>query len=152
MAAAAAPGGLARRVFNVNIPPAAELPVVEAAPASSVDDHGGLVLAPVMRSPIDRLDHAGSNTVGSAAAVIGNVDGVAAPAAGGWSLSGGGDGGGGDREDNDDRYRYFGMSFRDEWISASSSRIEKLNSRAPWKNSWTEEVRIGRGWTDGRAL
>ncbi|CAN0373035.1 unnamed protein product, partial [Ectocarpus sp. 8 AP-2014] len=38
--------------------------------------------------------------------------------------------------------RYFGLASRDEWISASSSRIEKLNSRAPWKNSWTEEAPV----------
>lgn len=36
--------------------------------------------------------------------------------------------------------RYFGLPFEDEWIPATSNRIEKLNSRASWKISWTEEV------------
>ncbi|CAM9626333.1 unnamed protein product, partial [Laminaria digitata] len=39
-------------------------------------------------------------------------------------------------------HRYFGLPSRDEWIFASDSRIEKLNSRAPWENSWTEEAPV----------
>lgn len=94
------------------------------------------------------------------------VEAVAAPAADGWGLAtggggelsggtgsagvngdhggggpaegGGGGGGGGRRRGR----RYFGLLSRDEWIPASSSRIEKLNSRAPWKNSWTEEAPV----------
>lgn len=36
--------------------------------------------------------------------------------------------------------KFFGLPYQDEWISAASNRIEKLNSRAPWKYSWTEQV------------
>lgn len=98
---------------------------------------------------------AGSAFGGRGAADVG-VDAVAAPAADGWGLAGRGESGGaggGDPVDGDEGggrggggrrrgRRYFGLLSRDEWISASSSRIEKLNSRAPRKNSWTEEAPI----------
>ncbi|CAM9294212.1 unnamed protein product [Scytosiphon promiscuus] len=102
------------------------------------------------------------------AAGTGVHNAIAAPAAGGWGFTGrkepgsvgsgrghvdGVDGvgsSGGDADDGDGNgdtnsrrgRRYFGLFSRDEWISASSTRIEKLNSRAPWKNCWTEEAPV----------
>lgn len=133
MAAAAAPGGLAPR--RITTPPVdLDAPAIATATAgvSGGDGVVGLASAP------DRPDTGG------------NGDGVPAPAAGGWGLagraeSGGGGGGGEVGEERGESVRrvnrFFGLLSRDEWIMASSSRIEKLNSRAPWKNSWTEEVR-----------
>lgn len=103
------------------------------------------------------------NTVGGGHGGPAGVGAVAAPAADGWGLQGGarepsgsagrngdagvdgspteGVGGDGGRGRGRGR-RYFGLLSRDEWISASSSRVEKLNSRAPWKNSWTAEAPV----------
>lgn len=128
MAAVAAPGGLAPRQHRDGVIPAGPLA------AGNGDDAG--------------------EEEGLAAGVPGDGGGntgeVAAPAAGGWGLAGRGeardDVSGGDGEAGGEARRscrYFGLVSWDEWISASSSRIEKLNSRAPWKNSWTEEVRRG---------
>lgn len=135
MAAAAGPGGLARRPPDV---PREQIMATAAGEGGGGGGGNGAVGVP------NRPDADGS------------VDGIAAPAAGGWVMTGragaqiaggeeepggngGGEGGGGGGGGRRVR-RYFGLSSRDEWISASSSRIEKLNSRAPWKNSWTEEV------------
>ncbi|CAM9236271.1 unnamed protein product, partial [Ectocarpus fasciculatus] len=114
----------------------AEAMAAAAAPGGlGGDAAGGRVLA----EPL------GAEGGGVAEAV---VDGVAAPAAGGWGLAGGRGGAGGSdnvgegAEGGRRGRRYFGLVSRDEWISASSTRIEKLNSRAPWKNSWTEEAPV----------
>lgn len=138
MAAAAAPGGLAahpRRAAGI-----APLDPLRAAVGGQGGAGGG------GDAGEGRPDDAGA---------------IAAPAAGGWGLTGGRESGGVDGSDGGGGghaagrggageggggvgmgQRYFGLMSRDEWISASSSRIEKLNSRAPWKNSWTEEVPV----------
>lgn len=81
-------------------------------------------------------------------------DGVGtAPADGGWKSIAAGRGeetggeergggvGGGDDDPGLVKYRrFYGLPFEDEWMSATSNRIEKLNSRASWKRSWTDEV------------
>lgn len=128
-------------VGTLDASPAARREEEEAMAAAAApgglrgDAPGGGVLA----------DPLGAEGGGVAEAV---VDGVAAPAAGGWGLAGGrrvaggSDNVGGGAEGGRRGRRYFGLASRDEWISASSSRIEKLNSRAPWKNSWTEEAPV----------
>lgn len=94
---------------------------------------------------------------------------VEAAPSGEEAIDEGGGGGGGDGVRPARYTRFFGLPFEDEWISATSNRIEKLNSRASWRNSWTEEVRrlgpydrfsvgvsreveAGRPWVDRRRL
>lgn len=128
MAAAAAPGGLARK----------QLAAMEVA---AVENDFGDVDR-VLDVELDLAEPGRRD---------GNLNGVAAPAADRWSLVGRGHGrdSEGVRGDNVDvdgargvrrMYRYFGLTSPDEWIPASSGRIEKVNSRAPLRNCWTEEV------------
>lgn len=168
--AAAAPGGLARRPTSAPPPPSASSPSAgsgsaPAEPSLIAETAGG-----DGSSGGDAVGGGGGGggraLVGlrdpsAASANVFGVDGVAAlaPAADGWGLTGGVGGGqghdqdaggdgsregvGGQGESGGRRaHRYFGLPSRDEWIFASDSRIEKLNSRAPWENSWTEEVRL----------
>lgn len=125
MAAAAAPGGLARKQLTAMGITAVENDFADVDPVLDVE----LDLAEPGRRE-------------------GNLNGVAAPAAGRWTFvsrdSGvvgednvGVDGARGVRR----VYRYFGLTSPDEWIPATSGRIEKVNSRAPLRNCWTEEVR-----------
>lgn len=131
-----------RAVGTLDASPAARWEEAEAMAAAAAP--GGLAGdAPGREVWADPLGAEGGGVAEAA------VDGVAAPAAGGWGLAGGRGGtggsdnvGGGAAEGGRRGRRYFGLASRDEWISASSTRIEKLNSRAPWKNSWTEEAPV----------
>lgn len=161
MAAAAAPGGLAARPPRA--PGIAPLEPPRAAAGGGEGGarggggggggeagEGGGGLAGFPGRP--HMEGGVRDAADAAVGVGPGVDAIAAPAAGGWGstagresggVGGGNGGGGGGGGGGVGRgRRYFGLLSRDEWISASSSRIEKLNSRAPWKNSWTEEVPV----------
>lgn len=125
MAAAAAPGGLARKHLA-----AMEITAVE-------NDFGDV--DPVLDVELDLAEPGRRD---------GHLNGVAAPAAGRWTFVSRDSGVGGEDNVGVDGargvrrvYRYFGLTSPDEWIPASSGRIEKVNSRAPLRNCWTEEVR-----------
>lgn len=171
MAAAASPGGLSAerqlRVAGIVGAGGGAIPLEPGVPGRVVGEDGG-VLAGVP----ERVAASGGivDAAGVAVGVGGDDNLMAAPAAGGWPLTGrqeseslggvhgrlgsvgsgggpaegigGGGGGGGAGAGGRGGRRYFGLFSRDEWISASSSRIEKLNSRAPWKNCWTEEAPV----------
>lgn len=143
MAAAAAPGGLC------GVPSCGPAPAPAVGSAAVAPAFGGRGCAEgsaeaesdvaVLPQGLDTGDGDVSNRDDPA---------LAAPVAGGWLLggkrvavkSGDGDTGGAEGGRVRGGRRFFGLPFRDEWISATSNRIEKLNSRAPWKHSWTEEV------------
>ena len=171
MAAAAAPGGLAARpprsasggggggggVVPLDHP---LLAAGDGDGAAAAGEGSGLVGFPGQPGVGGGVDGVNHNAVGGGGGREAGIDAVAAPAADGWGLAGGGgepvgggaDGNGDHRGGGGDGRgrgvgrrrgrRYFGLLSRDEWISASSSRIEKLNSRAPWRNSWTEEAPV----------
>lgn len=160
MAAAAAPGGLAarpRRSVGGGGGGGGVAPLDHPSLAAGVegrDGDGGAAavgdggaLAGFPGQPDAGSGGADNAVAGGGGGRDAVVDAVAAPAADGWGLAGGGepsgDGGGGGGGGSRRRgRRYFGLLSRDEWIPASSTRIEKLNSRAPWKNSWTEEAPV----------
>ncbi len=152
MAAAAAPGGLAARPRIV----AAAAGEAGRGGAEGRGEAAGAGAAIV--GVADAADGGGGGG-GGAAAGVGDDAAIAAPAADGWGLAAaarGSDSAGGSNDGGDGAgvpvdvveggtggaRRFFGLFASDEWISASSSRIEKLNSRAPWKNSWTEEAPV----------
>ena len=156
MAAAATLGGLARRGR-------AEVAVAVAGGPHEAGD-GIMEDAAVYMDPILDLDLAEPALRDAG----GDIASVEAPAAGGLGivgrLRGRGQGGAPGRVAISDGlgvelgqgvrgpgmiHRYFGLALPNEWIPASSSRIEKLNSKASWGRSWTEEVIYMRKWFIG---
>lgn len=142
MAAAAAPGGLARRPQS----PRGTAGIVGGETRDSNERDGGI---------INGGDAVGVSDADDTSASLHDRPiadgGFVNIAASGWGLAGeteggegvvndGGDGGSSGDGASGRVRRYFGLAGRDEWIRASSTRIEKLNSHAPWKNSWAAEV------------